>query len=292
MWRAIGFCVAFLSASLLIPAWSDAQNKNKNNKNSAQEKKDDQRIKSEQADVKKAQESLKDDQKELQDAQKELDAAEAKEKATRQQLEATRKRIEARIEAASGIDKALAEQDKQQAAYDAVATPVLNALKQTPEYQAALKRAKEADARIQQLRDDTTLPEDTKRKEIAQASKIKMEVSDLERTALESNSSVKAAKAKLSDAQSRVNDIRNKIRNQIESDAEISSGVLALRRAADATEAAGAKVLRIRQKIAADTAKLAQEQRQLQQAQIQDKANDKKNQNNLNKRKYNNKRRR
>lgn len=285
MWRAAGLFALLMAVTLLAPSSSDAQNKNKNNKNSAQEKKDDQRIKNEQADVKKAQESLKDNQKDLQDAQKALDEAEAKEKATRQQLEATRKRIEARIEGASGIDKALAEQEKQQAAYDAVATPVLNSLKQTPEYQAALKRATEAEERIKQLRDDKSLAEDARRKEIAQASKIKMEVSDLERTALEGNSSVKAAKAKLSDAQSRVNDIRNKIRNQIESDAEISSGVLALRRAADATEVAGAKVLRIRQKIAADAAKLAQEQRQLQQAQIQDKANDDNNKNNNNNKK-------
>jgi hypothetical protein len=283
MWRVSGLFVLLLAVTLLAPLSSVAQNKNKNNKQSAQEKRDDQRVKNEQADVKKAQESLKDDQQELQKAQQALEEAEAKEKAARQQLEATRKRIEARIEGASGIDKALAEQAKQQAAYDAVATPVLNALRQTPEYQAALKRGIEADERIKQLRDDQSLAEDVKRKEIAQASKIKMEVSELERMALEGNSSVKAAKAKLSEAQSRVNDIRHKIRNQVESDAEISAGVLALRRAADATEVAGAKVLRIRQKIAADAAKLAQEQRQLQQAQMLDKANDNKNNNNKHK---------
>jgi colicin import membrane protein len=269
---------------LAIAFWCEpicaAQNKNKNNKNSAQEKRDDQRIKEEKEDVKEAQDKLKNDQKDLQEAQKALGDAEAKEKAGRQKLDEVRKRIEAKAESGSGIDNALAAQEAAKKSYDAAAAPVLKSLKATPAYQAAAKKVADADARLKAIRADESLSAETKRKEISQASKDKLATNELEQTALESDSSANSARAKLADAQDRVNQIRAKIRHQIDSDPEIKSSLQAMRSAADATEVAGQKIQRIRDKIAADQAKLAREQQQVKQAEAADKANDNKNQTN------------
>lgn len=248
---------------------------NKNNKGkSAQEKRDDQKIKNEKEDVKQVQEKLKDDQKELQDAQKALAETEGKEKVARQKLDEVRNRIESKIESGSGIDKALTEQDAARKAYDEAAAPVLKALKEKPEYQAAAKKVAEADARLKTLRADETLSADAKRKAIAQASKDKMVTSELEQAALEADSNAKSARAKLADAQDRVNQIRAKIRNQVDADPEIKSSLQAMRSAAEASELAGQKVQRIRDKLSADAAKLAREQQQVKQAEAADKAND------------------
>lgn len=266
------WCCVLLGLSLLVsPAHAD----NKNNKGkSAQEKRDDQKIKNEKEGVKQAQDKLKDDQKELQDAQKSLGETEGKEKIARQKLDEVRKRIESKLESGSGIDKALAAQDAAKKVYDEAAAPVLKALKEKPEYQAAAKKVSEADARLKSLRADETLSADAKRKAIAQASKDKMATSELEQTALEADFSAKSARAKLADAQDHVNQIRAKIRNQIEANPEIKSSLQAMRSAAEATEVAGQKVQRLRDKIAADSAKLAREQQQVKQAELQDKLND------------------
>lgn len=267
--------ILLLGLSLLAsPALAD----NKNNKGkSAQEKKDDQKIKNEKEDVKEAQDKLKDDQKELQNAQQALAEIEGKEKAARQKLDEVRKRIESKLESGSGLDKALAAQDAAKKVYDEAASPVLKALKEKPEYQAAVKKVSEADARLKLLRADETLSADAKRKAIAQASREKMATSELEQAALEADSNAKSERAKLADAQDRVNQIRAKIRNQIDADPEIKSSLQAMRSAAEATEIAGQKMQRIRDKIAADTAKLAREQQQVKQAEAADKANDNKN---------------
>jgi len=270
--------------SLVIALWcepiSAAQNKNKNNKNSAQEKRDDQRIKEAKEDVKEAQDKLKDDQKDLQEAQKAFGDAQAKEKAARQKLEEVRKRIEAKVESGSGIDNALAAQESAKKSYDVAAAPVLKTLKETPAYQAAVKKIADADARLKAVRADESLSAETKRKEIAQASKDKLATNELEQVALESDSSAKSARAKFADAQDRVNQIRAKIRSQIDSNPEIQSSLQAMRSAADATELAGQKMQRIREKIAADQAKLVREQLQVKQAEAADKANDNNNNNN------------
>lgn len=265
---------ACLLFTLLLSASPSLAN-NKNNKGkSAQEKKDDQKIENEKKDVKQAQDKLKDDQKDLQDAQKVLADAEGKEKAARQKLDEVRKRIEAKHEKTSGIEKALADQDAAKKAYDEAAAPVLKALKAKPEYQAAAKNVADAEARLKTLRADEGLSADAKRKEIAQASKDKMATGDLELTALEADSSAKSARAKLADAQDRVNQIRAKTRNLIDTDSEIKSSLQAMRTSAEATEIAGQKMQRIRDKIAADSAKLGREIQQVKQAEAADKAND------------------
>ena len=272
-----------LVLSLLSALALADKNNNKNKNNAAQEKKDDQTIKNEKEDVKQAQDKLKDDQKDLQDAQKVVAEAEAKEKAARQKLDEARKRIEAKHAKTSGIDQALAEQDAAKKVYDEAAAPVLKALKAQPEYQAAANKVAEAEARLKAIRADEGLSADAKRKEIAQASKDKMATSELEQIALEGDSAAKSARAKLADAQDRVNQLRAKLRNQIDADPEIKSSLQAMRATAEGSETAGQKMQRIRDKIAADTTKLGRELQQVKQAEAADKANDNKNKNSNNK---------
>lgn len=279
------WCCLWVGFGLLVsPTLAD----NKNNKGkSAQEKRDDEKIKDAKEDVKVAQDKLKDDQKELQDAQKVLVEAEAKEKSARQKLDEIRKRIEAKAESGSGLDKALAAQDAAKKIFDEAAAPVLKTLKESPAYQAAVKKVADADARLKSIRANESLSTEAKRRELILASKDKLATNELEQAALEADSSAKAARAKLTDAQDRVNQIRAKIRNQIDADPEIKSSLQAMRSAAEATEVAGQKMQRIRDKIAADTAKLAREQQQVKQAELQDKLNDA--QDKANKTKKNNK---
>lgn len=271
---------ALLGACLVLTLtldWSSCFAQNKNNRDLARERKDDQKIKDAKEDVKEAQDKLKDDQKALQDAQKAVAEAEAKEKTARQKLDEIRKRIESKAESGSGIDKALAAQEAARKTFDEAAAPVLKTLKGTPAYQAAAKKAAGADARLKTIRADESLSIEAKRRELVLASKDKLATSELEQAALEADPSAKSARAKLADAQDRVNQIRAKIRNQIDSNPEIQSSLQAMRSAAEATEIAGQKMQRIRDKIAADNAKLTREQQQVKQAEAADKANDNKN---------------
>lgn len=276
------WCCLWLGFGLLVsPTLADNKGK------SAQEKRDDQKIKDAKEDVKEAQDKLKDDQKVLQDAQKVVADAEAKEKAARQRLDEIRKRIETKAESGSGLDKSLATQEAAKKTFDEAAAPVLKTLKETPAYQVAAKKVADADARLKSLRADESLSAEAKRRELVQASKDKLATNELEQTALEADPSAKSARAKLADAQDRVNQIRAKIRNQIDADPEIKSSLQTMRSAAEATEVAGQKMQRIRDKIAADLAKLAREQQQVKQAEAADKANDA--QDKANKTKKNNK---
>lgn len=263
--------IAVVTIFLCVPT-GFAQNKNK--AQSAQEKRDDQKIKNEKEDVKHAQDKLKSDQKELQAAQKAFDEIEGKEKAARQKLDEVRKRINAKYEKNSGIEKALADQDAAKKLYDDAAAPVLKALQEKPEYQAAVKQVAEAEARLKAIRADESLSADAKRKAIAQASRDKLVTSDLEQKDLADDPAAKSARARLADAQERVNEIRIKVRSLIDGDSEIKSSLHAMRSAAEDAEAAGEKVKRIRDRIAADAAKLNREQQQVKQAEIQDKQND------------------
>lgn len=277
MVRGALLCVSLVLTFALDVSTCLAQNKN--NRDLARERKDDQKIKDAKEDVKEAQDKLKDDQKVLQDAQKAVADAEAKEKAARQKLDEIRKRIEAKAESGSGIDKAIAAQEAAKKVFDEAAAPVLKTLKGTPAYQAAAKKAADADARLKTIRADESLSVEAKRRELVLASKDKLATSELEQAALEADPSAKSARAKLADAQDRVNQIRAKIRNQIDADPQIQSSLQAMRSAAEATEFAGQRMQRIRDKIAADAAKLAREQQQVKQAEAADKANDNKNNN-------------
>ncbi len=275
-WRHCTSSITLAVVLALTPLAVRADNKNDKAK-AAQEKRDDQKIKNEKEDVKQAQEKLKDDQKELQAAQKAVDEAERKETAARKRLDEVRKRVEAKHENASGIDKALAAQEAAKKSYDAAAAPVLKSLKEKPEYQAIVKKVADAEARLKAAQDDKNLSADAKRAVIARASKDKLATSELERTALEANPAARSARAKLADAQAYVTELRSQIRGMIDNDSEIKSAREAMRSAADATEAVGEKMKRIRDRASADAAKLNPEQQQVKQAEAADKANDNQN---------------
>ena len=251
---------------------SFAQNKNKGK--SAQEQRDDQRIANEKKDVKQAQDKLKLDSKELQEAQKGLAEAEAKEKAARKKLDEVRERVKAKAEQSSGIDKALAAQSEAQKAYDVAAAPVLKALKETPAHQAAAKKVDEAKARLKQIREDKELSETVRRNETKQASQDALAATELEQRTLADSPAVKSARAKLAETQDQVSQIRQKIAAEIDKNPEIANSKNAMRSAAEASEVAGVKMKRIRDKLAADQTNLNREQLDVKKAEVLDKQND------------------
>jgi len=265
-------CVA-LAASLLMPECRAQNNKAK----SAQVKRDDQKVQQEKQDVKQAQDNLKHDQTELHDAEKALSQAESKEKDARKKLDEARKQAEAKYEKSSGIDKAMAEQDAAKKSYDEVAAPILKTLKESKEYQAAQKKVDDAKARLTSLREDKSLSNEARQKGISKASQEALAISELETKTLEDDSKAKPARQKLAAAQQRVNELRAKIRSELEADSEVKSALSAMRESADAHEAAGKKLAKLREKLSGDQAKLNREQQQLKQAEV-NKMNDSKNQ--------------
>ena len=261
-----------LAASLLMPECR-AQN---NNAKSAQVKRDDQKVQHEEQDVKQAQDNLKHDQTELHDAEKALAHAEGKEKDARKKLDEVRKHAESKYEKSSGIDKAMSEQDAAKKSYDEVAAPILKTLKESKGYQAAQKKVEDAKARLTSLREDKSLSAEARQKGIGKASQEALAVSELETKTLEDDSKAKPARQKLAAAQQRVNELRAKIRGELDNDSDVKSALGAMRESADAHEAAGKKLAKLREKLGGDQAKLNREQQQLKQAEV-NKMNDSKN---------------
>ena len=238
---------------------------------SAAERRQDEKLKDQKQDVKKAQNEVKDEAKELSAAQQKLLQAQAKENETRHQLEVARQRVESEHKSSLGLDSALAEQTREQEALDAAKTPILQALKAKPEYQTAQERVAVAKARSKALRDgDESLSEEARQKALAETSRDKLAVKELEQAAIAAEPKLKPLRDNLANAQEKVAHLSAKLKEKVDADSEVQSGLKSLKNAMKQTALAKAEVAKESQELSGDQAKLSKEQAQFNNA----KAND------------------
>jgi len=257
-------CIALFGFGNHAPAQVKYQGKN------AAERRQDERVKNQQQDVKKAQNEIKDDAKVLSAAQQKLRQAQARENQARHQLEESRKRVEAEQKASLKYDVALAEQAQAQEKFDNAKAPILDSLKSKPEYKAAQVRVAAAETRSKQIREDSSLAEDERKKSLAEATRDKLAVRDLENSALNSEPKLKRLRDNLETAHDDVARLHAKVKEAVESSSEVRSGLRALQSAMQQTAQAKAEVAKESSELAGDQAKLAKEQAQLDKAKLND----------------------
>ncbi len=262
-----------LGLALTAPAIADNKN---NNKNSAQEKKDDARVKAEQQDLQKAKQDAEREEQHLRAAQKDLAEAQAKVKAAGRAEQEARESIEAKQERVVGIDKALAKQEDAKKAYELAAQPVIATLKDSPTYKTIKARAEAAHEELKKIRSNSDLSYEERRRLEAAASQRALAASDAERTALNANPTVKPLKEKLDAAQEVVAELRAKIKAVVDADPSVKSAHQHTEKAREVVEAAQAKVNQASQKAGAARAKYAKEAGDVSRAVAADRANDNK----------------
>ncbi|MBC7817447.1 MAG: hypothetical protein IAG10_11200 [Planctomycetaceae bacterium] len=235
------------------------------------ERRQDERVKGQKKDVKKAQNHVADEVKDLTKAQQALRQAEAKEREARHSLEEARTRVEAQHKGSLGFDKALEEQTQAKQDFDDAKAPVLQALKAQPEYQAAQERVAAAKVRSKALKEDSSLSEEARQKALAEASRDMLAVSELEQSAFDAELKLKPQRDNLANIRTRVANLHAKLKDAVEADSEVKSGLRALRNAMQQTALAKAEVAKESQELAGDQAKLSKEQAQLNNAKVKDK---------------------
>ncbi len=268
------------SAALLShTAWADQ----KNNKNSAQEKKDDARIKQQTEDVQRVQKELQGEERELADAEKDLAQAQAALKNAGREEDATRDRVEATQGRTIGIDRAIQVQVEAKKGFDTAAAPVLAALKESAAYKAAKTRSDKGHQELKRIAAQTDLTVDERRRRETAANADALAVANLEKETLDGHADVKVLKVSADEAAQRVQELRARIKSAVDKDSAVRSAHDATSKARDAVEVAQRRVAQQRTKVANTRAKLAKESGDVAQAKAADKANDNKKPNNKNK---------
>lgn len=242
-----------------------------------QEKKDDKRVREAREDVQNARGKLKDAERDLARSLKDAHAADVAEKAAFRSVENVREKVEVRLGKKIGLDAALTRQKETQATLDKAKAPVVEKLKASPEYQAAVKAGESAMQQLQSLRGDVDISDEQRKAKSTELIRQTLAAGKLEQAAMEADQSSKGAREALTEAQKAVSELREKIRDQVDADGEVKQAVAAAAAARTASREADASVAKERREVGKARAKLADREAHLLKAQVQDKKNDGKN---------------
>lgn len=265
--------IALLAASALafpLPASADQ----KGNKPGNQEKKDNEKVRDAQKDVSQAREKLNDAQQELRRVERELDQAEAKEKAAVRGIQAAREKAEERLGKTIGYDRALVDQKEAQVAFDRLKAPLIAALRERPDYRAALDKADAAMEKLRTLRMNTTISDDDRKSQHTELTKLTSAPSAMEQVAIAEDETASAAKKRLGELQEKVAALKERLRKEVDSESDVRSAKGEAEKAQNALKRARDAAIKERRQFAQAEQNLAEKQAHLQKAQAQDRKND------------------
>jgi len=155
---------------------------------------------------------------------------------------ATRKTVIAKHEKSLGLVKALADQQAAKTAWESVAGPILEALRNTPEYAQAEAKVTAAKEKRQTGADNDEFVAVPRRGELAAPSSDLMAVAELERRTLDADPDSKALRERYLAAQARVIELHKKVTAAVEDDTTLKSAETATYSARTAVEAAEANL--------------------------------------------------
>lgn len=273
------FWPMMLGAALLLGAASDLPAQG-NNKNQADERKEDERVRAAKKAVDDAQNHMKDAQRELQESTARLHKAEAAHKAAIDKAQAARRQAEDEHEAKLGMPALQKQQADAQSAYDAAAAPVVQKLKATGPYQAAVNEATAAKQELQTLKQAQPVGGGDRNPRESELIRTTLKPAELEKAALAADPAAQAARQRLTGVQANVAAARDKVKSAVEGDSRLRGALKAL----DASNADLAKAktefARDRDKVPAALAKVNREKAQLASATAADRRDDNKPNNN------------
>jgi electron transport complex protein RnfC len=183
-------------------------------------------------------------------ASAEIASAKAAHHAAVKEYQSTKESVEKSTEESLGLKKLREESVAAQRAYHEAADPVLHALKGTEEYQKVEKACEAAKARIQALKDDESLSEEEKKSRLPALIGESMAASSLERTTLQKDPRVQAAKQKLDAAQKKLADLQKKAHEKVEKDSTVAAAHEAVKNAFASIQAAEANLAAVESKAA------------------------------------------
>ena len=261
-----------LALIFAAPHELQADQKGKSNKNKKNdERRENEAVHKAQQDVKAAQEAEQKAERSLKQALAEVKSGERDQQQAANQLQKVRKELEAKHADLSGWTEKRKKADAVREAYEAAGQPVLTRLKTTDEYKRAVDAAKTADNRLAALREQTGDETDDRRKQLAEIARIKLVPSQLERAALDSESSLNDERRKLAAAEEAVADAHKAMELAIENDPAIKSATRAFTKAKDSLVALRTAAAKEERQLAEARQKLAREKQDLQKKIAADK---------------------
>jgi hypothetical protein len=264
--------VSLLSANSVLVA--------QNNKNNAQEKKDDQKIQENRQDVNEMEKKLQNDAKAIKAAEAETQKYHSMLTDAKSNLDKVTKQTEEWIVKNLGIPEAIEAQRKAQTAYDEAAKPVIDSMRTNPKYSALAQRVEAASKTLKELSTRTDLDAAAKQQLQSAANKEIADWRYAQTNFLDASSELKTPRETLLAAQKRLSELRSQMKKQLDNHPDVRNAEKKWSKAKEDREKAAARVAELYKKAAVDKNKLIAERAQLSKSIMQDKANDQKKNNN------------
>lgn len=210
---------------------------------------------------------LKDENQDLDKAEREADKAEVARKTAAAKVQQARQAAMAEHGKKLGLPTALGQRDAATRGLEAAQTALSKQIHTTTEYQAAVKEAAQAKARLETVREDSTLPDDKKKQLTTDLSKIIRTPVELERERIEANPQIRDLRGKLAEANKQLAVIQGQVQKAVEEDAEVKATLQAERAAGEKAKTARADLEKHKKEVAAAQKKVTTENQQLQSAQ-------------------------
>jgi hypothetical protein len=250
--------VVIVSLSPALPAADGkgpANQKNKNQrKESPQEKARElaQKQREEAERLRKAANDLaKQEQAAFAAANQEIAEARTAHRVSSKSLAEAKTKASAEFEKSLGLEKALAEMNQTQKAFDQTAEPVLKSVREGAEYKTAKDKADRAEAAIKATKEDDTRSDAEKRARTAELFPATLAASDLEKKALKDHPGASAAAEKLEAARRRVSDLRAKVEEKVEKDPAVRAARESVEKTAAGMQNAEARLATVKAQAAA-----------------------------------------
>ena len=265
-------CVACGLASVAGAAQNGRQTQAQKN----DEKRENEAVHKAQQDVKAAQAAETAAERSAKKAIDELRSAERELVQAASNLKKVREDLEEKHAESAGLTAARKNAESARMAYESAGKPVLQRLAETAKHKQAVAAAKEAEQRLARLRNDSDGNADDRIKQSAEAARIKLVPGQLERGALDAESSLKPHRDKLTAAEVAVVAARKTADRAIDKDPALKGATDKVERAKEAVASARRNAGQEEKQLVAARQKLAREQQDLQQKIAADKRDDNK----------------
>lgn len=189
-------------------------------------------------DVDEAREKFKQEEQQLDAMRREQRDAETALRAATTNLKKVRDQVQLRLERELKLTQALAAEAGAQKSFDDTKRPVLEKLQSKPEYQASLRAAEQARARMKDLRQDLGRTEDERARLLSRETLLTLEPGKLEHAAYDTDPKTKDAHDKLLESQQNVAALREKVKEAVENDSDVTAAQKSLDQAQETAQAA------------------------------------------------------
>lgn len=266
------------------PSNSAAQNNKNKNNNRNDERRENEAVQKAQKDFNAAEKALHEAEKSARQAADKVKGAERDQSKAASQLKKQHDDLEAQHADLLGLTAARRTRDTARSAYEKGGEPILKAVAESPKYQAAVEAAKNADRRLAILRQDKEGDASDRLKQLADLSRTKLVPSQMEREALDAESSLKPQRTDLKAAEEAVARTREAVEKAVERDPALKSAKEVFEKAKSEVVSARREADKEGRQMAEARQKLAREQKDLQQKIYADRRDDNKGNKNKNKR--------